>query len=160
MILSHVFSQPSSRDPEKVRHACAYRPRGGKKAVKPKWVSCNSQKYYPSYNVSPQSNTYAPKKSIVGESKSMYTLGESPVVSQILLTPTPTLPPMFHTILSLHLTCPCPLESVSYCTHTHSLSLSLQACYYFKPAKTRSKGHLRVRQHQWVTIIRQIPRLH
>ena len=61
MILSHIFAQSSSRDPEKVRHACAYRPKGRKKAVKPKWVSCNSQKYYPSYNISPQSNTYAPK---------------------------------------------------------------------------------------------------
>lgn len=48
-----------ARDPTEVQHACAYRPRGAKKAVKPRWVTCSptQQKYYPSYNISPQTNT-------------------------------------------------------------------------------------------------------
>ena len=54
-----VYSLKSSRKPDEVRCACAYRPRGSKKAVKPAWltpVSAN-QKYWPSYNVAPQTNT-------------------------------------------------------------------------------------------------------
>ena len=50
----------SSRNQEKIRRACAYRAKTGKKngkVVKPSWINCSSQKYYPSYNVSPQMNT-------------------------------------------------------------------------------------------------------
>ena len=48
----------SSREPETLRHACAYRDGRCRRVVKPPWIH-DGANYRPSYNVSPRTNTYA-----------------------------------------------------------------------------------------------------